>query len=57
MIVFDRSFDYTYTFLDSVITKDVEQKSNHVGAIIGFTNTHKGEIIHAKVASSYISFE
>jgi predicted alpha-1,2-mannosidase len=57
VIVFDKHFDYTYTFLDSVITKSIEQKSNHVGAIIGFTNTHKGEIIHAKVASSYISFE
>src|SRR5665647_942712 len=57
VIVFDKHFDYTYTFLDSVITKSIEQKSNHVGAIIGFTNTHKGEIIHAKVASSYISFK
>ena len=57
VIVFDKHFDYTYTFLDSVITKSIEQKSNHVGAIIGFTNTHKGEIIHANVASSYISFE
>ncbi|MDP4285321.1 MAG: GH92 family glycosyl hydrolase [Bacteroidota bacterium] len=57
VIVFDKPFDYTYTFLDSVITKGIEQKSNHVGAIIGFTHTHRGEIIHAKVASSYISFE
>lgn len=57
VIVFDKPFNYTYTFLDSVITRNVEQKSNHVGAIIGFTNTQKGEIINAKVASSYISFE
>jgi predicted alpha-1,2-mannosidase len=56
-IVFDRPFDYSYTFLDSVITKNLEQKCNHAGAIIGFTNTKKGEIIHARVASSYISFE
>jgi predicted alpha-1,2-mannosidase len=57
IIVFDKPFNYSYTFLDSVITKASEQKSNHVGAIIGFTNTKKGEVIHAKVASSYISFE
>ncbi|MDQ6901549.1 MAG: GH92 family glycosyl hydrolase [Bacteroidota bacterium] len=57
IIIFDKPFDYTYTFLDSIITKDNEQKSKHVGAIIGFTNTHKGEIIHAKVASSFISIE
>ncbi len=57
VIVFDRPFNYTYTFLDSVITKGIEQKSNHVGAIIGFTNTSKGQVINAKVASSFISFE
>ena len=57
VIVFDKPFDYMYTFLDSVITKSNEQKCNHAGAIIGFTNTRKGDIINAKVASSYISFE
>ena len=57
VIIFDKPFDYTYTFLDSVITKNIEQKSNHTGAIIGFTNTRKGQVINAKVASSYISFE
>ncbi len=56
VIVFDKPFDYTYTFLDSALTKDNEQKGNHTGAVIGFTNTTKGEIIHAKVASSFISF-
>jgi predicted alpha-1,2-mannosidase len=57
IIIFDKPFDYSYTFLDSVITKNMEQKCNHAGAIIGFTNTNKGEIIHARVASSYISFD
>jgi predicted alpha-1,2-mannosidase len=57
IIIFDKPFDYTYTFLDSAITKKSEQKSNHVGAIIGFINTKRGEVIHAKVASSYISFD
>ena len=57
VIIFDRPFNYTYTFLDSMITKDAEQTSNHVGAIIGFVNTRKGDMVNAKVASSYISFE
>jgi len=57
VIIFDKPFDYTYTFSDSIITKSLEQKSKHVGAIIGFANTTKGEVIHAKVASSYISFD
>jgi len=56
VIVFDKPFNYNYTFSDSVITKDPEQKCNHAGAIIGFTNTQKGEVIHARVASSFISF-
>ncbi len=57
IIVFDKPFDYTYTFLDSVITSGLEQKCNHAGAIVGFKNTRRGEIINAKIASSYISFD
>ena len=56
VIVFDKRFDYTYTFLDSVLTKNIEQKGNHTGAVIGFVNTNKREIIHARIASSFISF-
>ncbi len=56
VIVFDKPFDYAYTFLDSVLTKNIEQKGNHTGAVIGFANTNKGEIIHARIASSFISF-
>ena len=33
-----------------------EQKAGHAGAIIGF-KTRKGEIVHARVASSFIGFE
>ncbi|HTN37727.1 MAG TPA: GH92 family glycosyl hydrolase [Arachidicoccus sp.] len=57
IIVFDKPFDYTYTFKDSILTKEMEQTCNHAGAVIGFTNTVRGEKIHAKVASSFISFE
>ncbi|MEO8112468.1 MAG: GH92 family glycosyl hydrolase, partial [Ginsengibacter sp.] len=57
VIIFNKPFDYSYSFRDSTITKDLEQKCNHAGAIIGFKNTRKGEIISAKIASSYISFD
>ena len=33
-----------------------EQTTDHAGAIIGF-QTHKGEQVHARIASSFISFE
>jgi predicted alpha-1,2-mannosidase len=57
VITFDKPFEYTATFKDGVLTKEnKEQTANHVGAIIGF-KTKKGEIVHAKVASSFISFE
>lgn len=32
------------------------KNQNHVGAVIGF-KTKKGEVVHAKVASSFISFD
>ncbi|KAA9036312.1 glycoside hydrolase family 92 protein [Ginsengibacter hankyongi] len=57
IIIFDKAFNYTYTFSDSIITKATEQKCNHAGAIIGFANTGKGEVVQARIASSYISFE
>ena len=33
-----------------------EQTTDHAEAIIGF-QTHKGEQVHARIASSFISFE
>ena len=57
VIEFDKPFTYKATFADGKLTEGVDQqKSNHVGAIIGF-KTSKGEIVHAKVASSFISHE
>ncbi|MBD0378045.1 MAG: glycoside hydrolase family 92 protein, partial [Flavisolibacter sp.] len=42
---------------DSTLLKDsVETLANHAGGIVGF-KTAKGEIIHLKVASSFISYE
>ncbi len=57
VIVFDKSFTYQATFSDSLLYEgNMEQKADHVGAVIGF-KTHKGEKVHARVASSFISFD
>ena len=57
VIEFDKPFTYEATFADATLKEGVrEQQSDHVGAVIGF-KTMKGEIVHAKVASSFISFE
>ena len=57
IIEFDKPFTYEATFADAALKEGVrEQTSDHVGAVIGF-KTAKGEIVHAKVASSFISFD
>ena len=57
VLVFDKPFTYKATVGDSEIRKgETEAQENHTGAIIGFS-THKGEIVHARVASSFISPE
>ncbi|MFL9485496.1 GH92 family glycosyl hydrolase [Chitinophagaceae bacterium LWZ2-11] len=56
VIVFDKPFEITRTWQDSVINNALTLTSDHVGAVIGF-KTHKGEIVNAKVASSFISIE
>ena len=54
-------FDKPFTFVSAVsenniLPNETEVKGNHTGAIIGFA-TKKGEIVHARVASSFISPE
>lgn len=57
VIEFDKPFTYEATFADASLKEGTkEQTSDHVGAVIGF-KTKKGEIVHAKVASSFISFD
>ncbi len=57
VIEFDKPFTYTATFADGSLKENAtEQNANHVGAVIGF-KTKKGEKVHAKVASSFISYE
>ncbi|WP_303019334.1 GH92 family glycosyl hydrolase [Parabacteroides goldsteinii] len=57
IIKFDKPFTYEATFADNTLKEgSKEQTSSHVGAVIGF-KTKKGEIVQAKVASSFISFD
>ena len=57
IIQFDKPFTYKATFADGTLSEgNVEKQANHAGAVIGF-KTKKGEIVHAKVASSFISYE
>lgn len=57
VITFDKPFTYNAVVGDGEIRKnEYEASENHAGAIIGF-KTQRGEKIHAKVASSFISYE
>ena len=56
VVEFDKPFEYIHTFADGKLHEEQEQQSNHVGAVIGF-RTSKGEQVHARVASSFISEE
>jgi len=56
VLEFDREFEISKTFSDSLLLDALETKSNHAGAIIGF-KTVKGDVVNAKVASSFISYE
>ena len=57
VVVFDKPFTYQSTVDNNTIAPNrLQMESSHAGAIIGFS-TKKGEIVHAKVASSFISFD
>ncbi|MEC3878164.1 GH92 family glycosyl hydrolase [Parapedobacter sp. 10938] len=57
VIHFDKPFTYQATVADSIIREDeLEAEENHAGALVGF-RTERGEQVHARVASSFISIE
>ena len=57
VLEFDKPFTYQATVNDSVFVENgTEQQAHHAGAVIGFS-THKGESVHVRVASSFISYE
>ena len=55
---FDKDFELNHTWTDDwkLLENTLDSEGNHVGAIIGF-KTKKGETVHVKVASSFISLE
>jgi len=57
VIVFDKPFTYQASVANKAIKEGkLEAKTDHSGAIIGFT-AKNGEIVQARVASSFISFD
>ena len=54
--VFDKDFEISKTWKEKELGDSKETKGFHTGAVIGF-KTKKGEKVHVKVASSFISPE
>ncbi|MFT4095313.1 MAG: GH92 family glycosyl hydrolase [Niabella sp.] len=57
VIQFDKKFDYKITWDEDKFSDKTEMKSKHAGAVIGFKGLKRGDVVHAKVASSFIGFE
>ena len=57
VLVFDKDFEITHTWKDSTLSENNKiEEAEHVGAIVGF-KTKRGEKVHVRVASSFISLE
>ncbi|MCT4589794.1 MAG: GH92 family glycosyl hydrolase [Carboxylicivirga sp.] len=56
VVVFDKDFDAVQTWNEGELSKAKEEEGYHVGAVLKF-KTERGEKVHAKVASSFISHE
>ncbi|MCM4170678.1 glycoside hydrolase family 92 protein [Arenibacter sp. TNZ] len=56
VMVFDKDFEITKTFNGEQLMEGLEITTDHAGAIVGF-KTKKGEVVIAKVASSFISHD
>jgi len=57
VIRFDKPFSEVNTWSgDELLPGQQEIEANHAGALVGF-KTEEGEMVHAQVASSFISFE
>ena len=55
VIEFDHDFDAFVSVKDGQLISANEQKGNHVGAIITFKTSQRGEKILARIASSFVS--
>lgn len=57
VIVFDKDFDQSLVWSNGELVPGIDElKENHVGAALRF-KTKKSEQVHARVASSFISFD
>lgn len=57
VLVFDKPFAMAQAWHGKTLANDtLEQQANHAGAVVGF-RTRKGEQVHVRVASSFISAE
>ena len=69
VIEFDKDFDFTATFCNdtpptsveecAAVTlkeRELQQTAHHTGGVVGFS-TRRGEVVHARVASSFVSLE
>ncbi|MBN2162043.1 MAG: GH92 family glycosyl hydrolase [Pontiellaceae bacterium] len=54
--VFDKEFKDVKTWNGDDLKSGKEAEGDHVGAVIGFS-TKKGELVHVRIASSFISLE
>ena len=54
--VFDKDFEVTKTWKDETLSESIQNEGFHTGAVVGF-KTKKGEQVHVKIASSFISAE
>ncbi len=57
IIQFDKKFDIVKGWSEGEFNDLSEITSKHAGAVVGFRNLKKGDVVTAKVASSFISFE
>ena len=55
VIVFDRPFSSVHTWKDDGLSDSTELTNKHVGAVAGFSRLQRGEVVNARVASSFIS--
>ena len=57
VIYFDKKMDDAKAWDDGKFSDARELKSNHTGAVISFKGLKRGDVVHARIASSFISFE
>jgi predicted alpha-1,2-mannosidase len=57
VIYFDKKIDDAKAWDDGKFSDAKELNSNHAGAVISFKGLKRGDVVHARIASSFISFE